>query len=151
MPDEFSIGGSFGGSSSSYNPFDSGFGALATSAAGGGGSLDPSLLGGGSTPTTTSAASSNNSSSSSSGSGWGGVVGNLLNTGANWLGGVLTLDFLGRAQDKGLAGGSTQQNTSTNTTQTPAPSASSGLPSWAIPAGIGGFVLLILLIVLMRK
>ena len=156
MPDEFSIGGSF----AKETGFDFGgllSGGLSSLPGSSGdfglgvGSLNPSY-----TYTSAPAATSvpktttSSGSSSSGGSGLGGILSTALGTATNWLGSIATLDIFGRAQDKGLAGGGTTATGTTTTTQQPAMSGS-GLPSWAVPAAIGGGVLLILLVLMMRK
>lgn len=155
MPDEFSIGGSFakepgyefggllGGGLSGLSGSSGSLGL-------GVGSLNPSYSYTSAPVATSTPKTTSSGSTSNEGSGFGGILSTALNTATSWLGGIATLDIFGRAQDKGLAGGGTTATGTTTTTQQPAMTGS-GLPSWAIPAAIGGGVLLILLVLMMRK
>ncbi|WP_417449530.1 hypothetical protein [Kordiimonas sp.] len=149
MPNEFSIGGSFS-TDPGYNPFSSGFGALASSAAGASGSLNPAVT----TTSASSTASSSSRSSSSSGLSsvgdfLGGVLRSAVDTGSRYVDHLLTLDIFGKAQDKGIGNG-TFPSTGTGGTGTNTATAS-GLPSWAIPAGIGAAVLIVVLLLMSSK
>jgi hypothetical protein len=144
MADEFSLSGSF--DTSSYVPFDSEFGALASSSVG---SLIPSLAATGTVPVATSTASTSSPTTTvASSSGFGGVIANALNKAVDWGGQVLALDVFNRAQTTG-ATTSTQQTTSTDTVSgtgiTGTTGTIAGVPSWLVYGGAGLLLLLLLL------
>jgi len=100
---------------------------------------------------------STKSSSTSSGNGFlsglGTALGTALNTGAGFLSNLATIDLFKRAQGAGIQTGVGATNTggqqTTNATGSTEATSGMGLPSWAIPAGIG--VLALLLIILMLR
>lgn len=102
---------------------------------------------------TTSATGKSTSSGSGFFSGLGDVLGGALSTGANFLSGLATIDLFKRAQGAGIPGTITTTGaTNTGSQQSGTTSATAGgmgLPSWAVPAGIG--VVALLLIVLMLR
>ena len=133
--DEFGIGGSFL-PRNNYNPFAGGYSGL--------------------NPTATSSNSNTTSSSSGSGGGtdWGGFFANALNRSLDFVGGLASIDLFGRAQDAGIGSVNNQATRAAQAAQAAqaaelarlnAEKSSSKLPKWAIPAGIGALVLLVIL------